>query len=404
MNKRTFLKTSLLSTFLVTTSLLGCNKNSNIQVLDNNTDKLNIIPKQTEVYQISCPLPFSNNLIDELYELNQTSKKSKITTLYNNIPLPLGKNLTWLQSQHGRNYSFKTFNQFKDYALYAKEKGFNVCYLFNSPKPFNNNDLKTFRKEFEKVFNLIIESKITDVKVGNVQTLELLKEYDANFNNFNITASTCFGFHSLSQFKNLLENYPNIKLIDISIEENHNFQFLTNMRKMFPGVKLEVMCDCFCIKGCPYEIFHLSEYSFCVKNCNKIASKNHALFSFKSGKIYPWNLEYYSAIGVNNFKLIGEGQRARFKDINRIKNYINAIDNGIDSYNINNFLEAFFGITNSNLSNSFKLSDIRPYLPDINHFIKYGHLCSTNCNVNCNYCETKAKQLKQFLNEIGVRV
>ncbi|MBR1611774.1 MAG: hypothetical protein IJ672_09910 [Methanobrevibacter sp.] len=401
MNKRIFLKTSLLSTFLATSSLFGCNKNSNIQVLDNNTDKLNIIPKQTDIYQISYPLPFNNNLIDELYELNKTSKKSKIITLYNNIPLPLGKNLTWLQSQHGINNSFKSFNLFKDYALYAKEKGFNVCYLLNSPKPFNNNDFKHFRKEFEEVLNMLIESKITDVKVGNVQTLELLKEYNINFN---LSASTCFKFHSLSQFKNLLENYPNIKLIDISIEENHNFHFLTNMRKMFPNVKLEVMCDCFCIKGCPYEIFHLSEYSFCVKNCNKIVDKNPLLFSFKSGKIYPWNLEYYSALGINNFKLIGEGQRARFKDINRIKNYINAIENGMDSYNINNFLEAFFDITNSNLSNSFKLSNTKPYLPDISHFIKHGHLCSTNCNVSCNYCETKAKQLGQFLNEIGVKL
>ncbi|MBR1618009.1 hypothetical protein IJ670_07655, partial [bacterium] len=145
MNKRTFLKTSLLSTLLASTSLLGCNKKSNVQVINNNSDKLNIIPKQTEIYQISCPLPFNYNLIDELYELNKISKKSKITTLYNNIPLPLAKNLTWVHSQHGENYSFKSFNQFKDYALYAKEKGFNVCYLLNSPKPFNNNDLKNFR-------------------------------------------------------------------------------------------------------------------------------------------------------------------------------------------------------------------------------------------------------------------
>ena len=47
---------------------------------------------------------------------------------------------------------------------------------------------------------------------------------------------------------------------------------------------------------------------------------------------------------------------------------------------------------------NYKVKDIRPYLPEIKHFIKNGHLCSSICATECFYCYKCAQKIKKHLN------
>ena len=73
------------------------------------------------------------------------------------------------------------------------EKGFNIRYLFNSPKPFNEKDLASFRPQMYKLLDYLYDLGVKEIKVGNVQTATLVNEYDKKFD---LTASTAFEFHT----------------------------------------------------------------------------------------------------------------------------------------------------------------------------------------------------------------
>ena len=120
MNRRDLLKLSLIFSPLI---LSGCNK----QQKQACGDYLQIVPKQTQQYEFSAPLPFYYDVIDELAELNKKYKKSKITSLYNCVPRPLVEDYNnCMQAGRGHNYDIKTYSDFANYAKYAMKKGFSV--------------------------------------------------------------------------------------------------------------------------------------------------------------------------------------------------------------------------------------------------------------------------------------
>ena len=59
-----------------------------------------------------------------------------------------------------------------------------------------------------------------------------------------------------------------------------------------------------CMKGCPARISHASTSQFNKYDCSTIKNRDRINFMFKLGTVYPWYLEYYSALGVNNFRIM----------------------------------------------------------------------------------------------------
>ena len=49
------------------------------------------------------------------------------------------------------------------------------------------------------------------------------------------------------------------------------------------------------------------------------------------------------------------------------------------------------------LNKNVKLSQIIPYFPKMEHFVKYGDRCMTSCGVDCKYCHNCAHQMEQAL-------
>ena len=124
-------------------------------------------------------------------------------------------------------------------------------------------------------------------------------------------------------------------------------------------------------------------------------------YFLRTGIIYPWNLEYYSAIGINNFKYVAYG-RANYKNTAGLRAYLDCVENGIDNYSVNDLFEKLYikykdYNYDKNIAKNTKLSKIKPLLPDIRYFITHGHECATRCGVDCNYCCECARKLEKIL-------
>jgi len=407
MNKREFIKSSLagLSASALALTQAGCSKNEEISKA--NLDNDEIIPKQTGTYEFSCPLPFNYKTIDEIVELNSTLKKSKITSLYNNIPIPLASNFDqWIQVVRGKgNPSIKTYNDFFKYVDYAHDKGFKVTYLMNSPKAFSPKNFNTFKGEFYRLLNEVKKHNIKDIKVASTQVAGLINDYAPN--EFNYSASTAFEYTSMSQYENLFTIFDNFTLIDITSSENQNFALLKSLRKRFPDKKIEIMLNEGCVKRCPSRNECLPGAVF---SCRDLKRKIGTLKLFmKLGITYPWDLEYYSAIGINNFKYTGKGHgatRCDFHNLTNMKTYLNCVENGVEDMTVKDFFVhiipgtpsfSFKELTNGNNLDKIKLLAVKDFFPDIRYFVKHGAECAYRCEVECNYCFECAKKLENLL-------
>ena len=300
-NRRNLLKSGLLAMGASAFMLSGCSKQNEENTVSSK-DEFDIIPKQTDVYKLSVPMLLDFAAIKRFAKWNSEHKKIKIETLYNSIPWPLSEPYNeWVQlCRGGSNSNIKTFNDYAKYVKHSFDNGFKVCYLMNSPKPFNLKDLDTFKDDFRRLLDKLWEIGIDNIKVANTQVAVLINDHNPNFK---LTASTIFEYNAINQYDNLLELYPNFVSFGIAKNQNQNFKFLSNMKKRFPNITLEVMLDEGCPKNCPTRVSCMSCSStrFFKDGC-KFIVKDGLKTTIRCGMVYAWELPYYSAIGINNFK------------------------------------------------------------------------------------------------------
>ncbi len=396
MKRRDLIKTGLLGLGASAVALSGCDNK------ENTSSEFNIIPKQTGTYEISCPLPFSYKTIDEIVEMNSKYKKIQLTSFYNGIPYPLmDKYNSWVHTRRGAgNESIKTLDDFGKYVKYALERGFDFSYLMNSPKVFSKKDYLTIKNDLLYLIDYLKKIGCKNIKVSNMQLIDMLSK--AAPNEFKLQVSTTAEYHNINQYKNLFAIYKNFNLIDISKDDNQNFDLLKNLRKTFPDMKIEVMINEGCVKFCPGRISHHQEMEIGVFNCNNLARiKGDALTSIKAGAIFPWDLKYYSTFGINNFKYVAEAilsARDNFYDITYLDNYFYIVENGYDRERLIKLFKSM-GVHKNILDYLEKTKDadseeIVSLLPDIRYFIKHGHECATKCETECFYCNHIAKRIE----------
>ena len=395
MKRRDLIKTGLLGLGAAAVAVSGCNKDESVA---ESGDFLNIEPKQTGVYEFSIPLPFNYEVIDKLAELNNRFKKSQIKTMYNSFPLPLSSNYnSWIQINRGHNPNVHTYEDYKNFIKYAQSKGFKYCHLMNSAKALSEKDYKQVEHDFHFALDFLHDLGVNDIKFANTQVGDLINEYKYKFD---LSSSTVTNYANISQYKHLMNNYPNIKLFDIAIDQNQNFTFLKALRTAFPDIKLEIMVNEPCIKGCPGRTSHEGETFFTVYECFRAKEKQGTILTFfKTSAIYPWNLPYYSALGINNFKFMPEGNadlRANFHNIQLLTNYLSCVENGVDEFSANTFFNNMFNAAVP-IDEHISLASIMPFLPDVEHFVQNGHKCRNNCDIDCFYCNGCARKLQEFI-------
>ena len=168
-----------------------------------------------------------------------------------------------------------------------------------------------------------------------------------------------------------------------------------------------------CMQGCPNRNGHSSEtlYKPITHNHNTILSNRYFSFIFcerfekenlfeslvKSNVIYPWEITEYGKIGITNFKLVGRelyGSRNIKNPIYNFFIYLKGVDNlkDIENFPISSFI---YHLTNNKILQSLSIKDVKQYLPKIEHFKKYGHLCASRCAIECKYCYKCAEKLEK---------
>ena len=364
------------------------------------------------MYQFSIPMPYSKSEVDRACTINNQTKKSKITGMYFALPR---SDVDFTGFEQARTaLRFKTnFENWREILTYTKEKGFDFIYLLNSPRAMEvyNNDLNEKLKKLDILINKLYGMGL---KKFRISSLRLLMYLHTNYPELELYASTSFEYTSMKQYGNFIEMFPYIKQIVLAHDVNKNFKLLKSLRKAYPDMEFEIMLNEACMGGCPMRIFHsLScsqnsldveppeglklDYHFYADLCWKPFKEDTYLFLCKAHNIYPWEIEEYGKIGYTNFKLVGRESRLTYFE--NCLTYLKGIDDykSIENESLNKFIH------HGNATPMPAVKDIRPLLPKIEHFKKYGHLCASICGEECRYCYKCAEKInKKFKNSTGV--
>jgi collagenase-like PrtC family protease len=230
-----------------------------------------------------------------------------------------------------------------------------------------------------------------------------------------IYLSTTLELYNMKQYNNYLSIFDNIKQIVPAFDTNKNFTFLKNLKQKYPNIEVEVMVNEGCLPGCPLRTPHYNcsecfshnrtknfSHDFMMRNCYTQYEKEFFLNICKTNIILPWEIEEYSKIGINNFKFVGRDfhgfETGKYFDFYR--KYILGIENYDEIKDLPYRFFSDYLIKYENID--FKISDIKDYLPKIEHFVKNGYKCSSVCGVECRYCYDCAEKIKNVLKDTNV--
>ncbi len=365
------------------------------------------------MYQFSVPMPFDKSLIDKLLDINKNVEKSQITSFY--FSLPSTCELFTIYEQYRNDFTeHSDFNYWKDLIKYSLDKGVDFIYNLNNPK---NLPVETdsFKQELEKLHILLNELHLIGVNKLRISNHKLLSYIARKYRYFTLYASTSFEYKLIKEYQHFIQIHPEVKQIVPSHDVNKNFKLLYNIKKSNPFIDIELMVNEGCIGGCSLRFDHSCEimgiefeapherlsYGVYGHLCGKTIQKNPLLYLCKSQIIYPWEIEEYGKIGINKFKLAGreDFKRDMNKSVNSYLLYLKGVDNvkNIEEEPINSIIHHIGG---DRYFNKFKIKDIKNLLPNIKHFVKKGHLCTSLCGVECNYCNQCSEKIKKNLLKI----
>lgn len=363
------------------------------------------------IYEFSAPMPFSQKNIDKLLDINNQVEKSKITNLYFGLS-PSCELFTGFEQYRDLDIGEYKFSYWSNLMKYSIDKGIDIVYLLNSPKPLELLT-DTLQKQLEILDKLLNEFQKIGVKKLRISNNKLLTHIKVNYPHFDLYASTSFDFRIIQEYQNFLSIHPYIKQIVPSHDINKNFMLLKNLKKHMPNVDIEIMVNEGCLMGCCLRKEHYSGMTcaetskkniywnsayYYRKACTTIRAKNPILNLCRSNSIYPYELEEYFKIGINKFKLNGRSYY-KYNFENTINNFLVYLK-GVDNIKLIENEPATILYQCSDFENK-KIKDIYIYMPEIEYFKDFGHLCSSRCNIDCVYCNECAKKLEKFLNEVN---
>ncbi len=365
-------------------------------------------------YKFSAPMPYTIEYINKILKINKQVEKSKITSLYFGLPF---SNELFTGFEQYRNYDINDYNfdYWKKLIIHSMEKGADFIYLLNRSNLYYENFDKLYI-QLEKLDRLLNEFRKIGVKKLRVADHKLLTYLNKNYTDFTLLASTSFEYKLINEYKNFMLLHPYIKQIVPSHDCIKNFLLLQNLVKLFPDTEIELIVNQGCLNGCPMRNNHQSfckndltndnifANSYYLQHCNNIQNGNLANKIININIIYPWEIAEYSKIGIINFKFTGRDTFLFDVDwlINSYLQYLKGIDNYklISEIPVNAIIERLQGFDALDIIN---MGDIKKYLPDVKHFKKYGHLCSTRCQAECKYCNKCKDKLKKVIEKKQIK-
>ena len=355
-------------------------------------------------------MPYNLDDIQKLLDLNNNIEKSRITSLYACVPRGCEVFTGFEQS---RNFAFDNLSW--DYRKRLINQTFDCrcdfIYLLNSPRPLDIEN-PDFPKKLEKLELLLSELRKIGVKKLRVASAQLMTYIAKHYPGFDVLASTSLEYKTICEYQNFIYLHKGIKQLVPSHEVNKNFKLLINLKKQYKNIEIELMVNEGCMKGCPNRILHeydnIDSYKIINNNtdlsniystifCNYIAQK-YPIYSYVIGNnIFPWDIDEYAQIGIINFKFAGRDGFIEYfeKYLKSFKLYLQGIDN------IKTIGECTLAeLTHHSLLNPIlkrlKVKDYKKYLPKIEYFKKYGHLCNIRCGVECHYCYKCSENIQRI--------
>ena len=359
------------------------------------------------MYKFSAPMPYNKKDIQKLLDINNQVEKSAITSLYACLP---SNSELFTGFEQSRNFTFEhnDWDYWKTLIEHTLSRGCDFIYLLNSPRPLDI-DNPNFIKQLEKLEKLLTELKITGVNKLRIASGQLSSYIGKNYKDFHILASTSLEYKTIWEYQNFIYFHPEVKQIVPSHDINKNFKLLKILRKRYPKVEIELMVNEGCLQGCPNRMFHelinidsrtivnndkFLSGAYATSFCNPIVHKYPIQSLVIGNLIFPWDIEAYSKIGINSFKLVGRDGYEYFD--NYLKGFIMYLK-GIEDIKAveNNSLSSFtHHLPNNTVLKQLTVKDYKKYLPDIKYFIRKGHICASRCGVECRYCYKCAEKIQ----------
>ena len=362
-------------------------------------------------YKFSAPMPYSKKDIDNLLNINYKVNKSEINSLF--FSLPSNCDLFTGFEQYRNRIFNSNWDFWKALISHTLEKGIDFIYLINNPARLSieQSDFEIKLDKLDKLLNELQKIGVNKLRVSNNRLISYINKY---YPQFILYASTSFEYKIISEYKNFMFLHPYVKQIVPSHDLIKNYALLKNLRKLLKDTEIELIVNEGCLNGCPVREAHagelldnpikckdcdiLSNYFHVSYFCSVIQERNHIKSLLKSNIIYPWEIKEYAKIGINNFKFVGRD--AYFDSINiainGYLNYLKGIDNvkNIENKPISTFSHHY---RTDNILKQLTVKDYKKYLPNINYFKKYGHLCASRCGMECRYCYKCAEKIQKEL-------
>jgi len=354
---------------------------------------------------------FEKDLINNVIELNKTHKKCQVIEMYGSVsttfPRYTARPLYRLPN--------KTLEQFAEIKQIVEDNGITFNFTMNGP----NIDKTKFDKdqfiEFLKIYN------IKRITVSSTFMLEVLQNSDLDID---IELSTIYQIESIYKMSLLLQRYPKIKKVCMSLMKNRDMEFLKRFKAAFPNLELELMVNEFCLFHCPNRMMCYTNHqnvktveesklfaNYPMRDC--IQARNTSFTEWlKTRFILPEWIHYYEDIGIDRFKITGRTADTKF--ITKVLEiYMDRVEGIEHDYS---FGDLWFHLENIGNTKENK------FTPDLLKKIKYEHLkvfehalftfnqvgprrltlidCDNECGVECNICEWFADDIiKKVTNE-----
>lgn len=334
----------------------------------------------------NIPADFKTETIDRYCELNDKYPDSKIIETYGQITIG-----NTLGSGRACDLIPKIdLSRLGIYTRYSQKKGIDFNYTLNATCLSNREFTEAGIKEITGFLNTIYEMGINSITIAMPSLIELinLSKYK-----FNIKAST------LCQIINANKamSYKRFGVSRIVVDEsvNRDFNSLRRIVGAF-GNGVEVIVNVICHKNCIYRAFHQNQVSHDMSTEQPSATYySHRCIMkrvedvanlMRMNWIRPEDIKYYSAIGINYFKIQGRQAVLKGDPVKTVESYFKESYDG----NLIELLDSFSPTNNFAVYMDNKKLDnfIKP-------FVEKDDFCKNDCS-GCSYCDAYVRKCTDY--------
>jgi collagenase-like PrtC family protease len=340
----------------------------------------------------SMPADFKRETVESYDRLNNTYDGSRVSEVYGNITLG---NLF----ESGRSVDMLPpvdWASLQEYVGFLGQKNIDFNYTLNMSHMGNREFSRKGMMELVLFLAKLYKAGVRHLTVALPSLMEMVKSlpYD-----FKVKASVICQITTANKAAAYKRMGVDRMVADESIVRN--FETLKRVREAASG-SVEIIVNSICFRDCPYRMFHYNQISTDSIQVSSKASANYydhrcLLRRFEGtagvlrlGWVRPEDIKYYTAIGINFFKLQGRHTVMKGDPARAVECYFKESYDGdlMELFDLFNPTTSFRVFIHNRCLDGF-----------IEPFYKNENFCKNDCQ-RCNHCEAFARKCVD-LKEIG---